>query len=82
MGSIYREVYVGCGERSDGRWDLIVIPPGGGRNEMRIIRPDLDMVEGMEIAAQLRERVRDFPQAEDYSPDELLALCARLIETV
>ncbi len=29
MSLIYREIYVGCGERQDGRWNVIVIPPGG-----------------------------------------------------
>jgi hypothetical protein len=62
MSSSSRELYVACGERPDGRWDLIVIPPEGGRNEIRIVKPDFDMVEGMQIAARLRERVRDFPQ--------------------
>jgi hypothetical protein len=31
MSLIYREIYVGCGERQDGRWNVIVIPPGGAR---------------------------------------------------
>jgi hypothetical protein len=39
-------------------------------------------MEAAEIAGQLRKRVREFPQAETYSVDELLALCTRLRETI
>jgi hypothetical protein len=34
------------------------------------------------MAARLRERVGECPQAEAYSADELLALCIRLRETI
>jgi hypothetical protein len=82
MSLIYREIYVGCGERQDGRWNVIVIPPGGARDDVRIVQPDLDILEAAEIAGRLRERVREFPQAEAYSADELLALCTRMRETI
>lgn len=78
MALIYREVYVGCGERPDGRWDVIAIPPGGARDDVRIVQADLELLEAVHIAARLRERVREFPQAEAYSADELLALCTRV----
>jgi hypothetical protein len=79
---IYREIYVGCAERPDGRWNVIAIPPGGKRDDIRVVQPDLEFLEAAEIGARLRERVRDFPQAEEYSADELLALCQRLRETI
>src|SRR5229473_3686335 len=82
MTLIYREIYVGCGERQDGRWNVIVIPPGGARDDVRVVQPDLDILEAAEIAGRLRERVRELPQAEAYSADELLALCTRLRETI
>jgi hypothetical protein len=82
MALIYREVYVGCGARQNERWDVIVIPPGGGRECVRVVQADLEILEAAEIAARLRERVRKFPQAEAYSSDELLALCTRLRETI
>jgi hypothetical protein len=82
MSLIYREIYVGCGERQDGRWNVVVIPPGGARDDVRVVQPDLDILEAAEIAWRLRERVREFPQAEGYSADELLALCTRLRETI
>jgi hypothetical protein len=78
MALIYREVYVGCGKRPDGGWDVIAIPPGGARDDVRIVQADLEFLEAAEIAARLRERVREFPQAEAYSADELLAPCTRL----
>jgi hypothetical protein len=74
----YGEVYVGCGERRDGRWDVIVIPPAGDREDVRIVQPALEFSEAAEIAGRLRQRVREFPQAQAYSADELLALCTRL----
>ena len=55
---------------------MIVIPPGGARDDVRIVQPDLDILEAAEIAG------REFPQAEAYSADELLALCTRLRETI
>jgi hypothetical protein len=82
MALIYREVYVGCGERPDGRWNVIAIPPGGARNDIRIVQADLELLAALDIAAQLRERVSEFPQAEFYSADELLALAIRLRETI
>jgi hypothetical protein len=78
----YREIYLGCGQRQDGAWDVIVVPPGGGRDDVRVVQADLELLDGGEIAARLRERVRDFPQAEVYTADELLALCKRLRETM
>ncbi len=50
MSLIYREIYVGCGERQDGRWNVIVIPPGGARDDVRVVQPDLDILEAAEIA--------------------------------
>lgn len=82
MALIYREIYVGCAEQHDGSWNVIVIPPGGARDDVRVIQTGLDILKAGEIAARLRERVREFPQAEDYSADELLALCMRLRETI
>jgi transcriptional regulator with XRE-family HTH domain len=74
----YGEVYVGCGERRDGRCDVIVVSPAGDREDVRIVQPDLEFSEAADIAGRLRKRVREFPQAEAYSADELLALCTRL----
>jgi len=58
MAVIYREIYVGCAERQDGSWNVIVIPPGGARDDVRVIQTDLDILRAGEIAARLRERVR------------------------
>ncbi len=69
---------MGCGERQDGRWDVIVIPPAGAREDVRIVQPDLEFSEAAAIAGRLRERVREVPQAEAYSADELFSLCTRL----
>jgi hypothetical protein len=82
MTLMYREIYVSCGERQDRRWNVLVIPPGGARDDVRVVQPDLDILEAVEIAGRLRERVHEFPQAEAYSADELLALCTRLRETI
>ncbi len=78
----YGESYVGCGERKDGRWNVIVIPPAGEREDIRIVQDDLELMQAIEIAGQLRKKVREFPQAETYEADELLALCTRLRETI
>ena len=82
MSLIYRKIYVGCGERQGRRWNVIVIPPGGARDDVRVVQPDLDILEAAEIAGRLRERVRESPQAEAYTADELLAPCTRLRETI
>jgi hypothetical protein len=74
----YGEIYFGCGERRDGRWNVIVIPPAGEREDVRIVQDDLEFMQAVEIGGQPRKRVREFPQAETYSADELLALCIRL----
>ena len=71
---------ISCGERQDGRWEVIVIPPGGLRDDVRVVQADLEILEAAEIAARLRECVRELHQAEAYSADELLALCTRLRE--
>jgi hypothetical protein len=76
------EIHVGCGKRRDGRWNVIVIPPAGGRGDVRIVQDDLELMQAVEIAGQLRKRVREFPQAETYSADDLLALCVRLPDTI
>jgi hypothetical protein len=57
---------------------VIVIPPAGEREDVRIVQDDLEFMQAMEISGQLRQRVREFPQAEAYSADELLALRIRL----
>ena len=51
-------------------------------DDVRVVQPDLDILEAAEIAWRLRERVLDFPQADSYSADELLVLCTRLRETI
>jgi hypothetical protein len=55
---------------------------GGARDDVRVIQTDLDILKAGEIAARLRERVRELPQAEAYSADEPVALCTRLRETI
>jgi hypothetical protein len=59
MAFIYREVYVGCGQRRDGRWDAIVIPPGAGRDDVRVVQPDLgNFGRGRDCRAVARTRTR------------------------
>ena len=82
MALVYSKIYAGCRQRQDGRWDVIVVPPGGGPDDVRVVQADVELLDGGEIAARLRECVRDFPQAEVYTADELLALCKRLRETI
>jgi hypothetical protein len=71
-----------CGERRDGRWVVIVIPPAGDREDVRVVQADLEFMQAIEIVRRLRKPVREFPQAETYSADELSALCTRLCETI
>jgi hypothetical protein len=40
---------------------VVVIPPGGARDDVRVVEADLDILEAAEIAGWLRERVREFP---------------------
>lgn len=82
MAHNYGEVYVGCGERKDGRGDVIVIPPAGEREDVRTVQADLDFMQAIEIAGQLRECMKEFPQALDCSADELLVLAIRLREAI
>jgi hypothetical protein len=67
----YGEIYVGCGERKDGRWNVIVIPPAGERDELRVVQADLEFLEAADVAARLRNQVREHKRAETYSADEL-----------
>jgi hypothetical protein len=75
----YGEIYVGCGERKDGRWNVIVIPPAGERDDLRVVQADLEFLEAAEVAARLRKQVREHPHAESLSADELLRLCIGLL---
>jgi hypothetical protein len=75
----YGEIYVGCGERKDGRWNVIVVPPAGENHELRVVQTDLDLLEAAEIAGRLRKQVHEHPQAALLSADELLKLCVSLL---
>ena len=50
----YGEIYVGCGERKDGRWNMIVIPPAGEHDELRVVQADL------EYSRSWRESLADY----------------------
>jgi hypothetical protein len=58
---------------------VIVIPPAGERDELRVVQADLDILEAGEMAGRLRKQVREHPQAESLSADELLKLCVSLL---
>jgi hypothetical protein len=55
-GALLWRDYVGCGERRDGRWNVIVIPPVGEREDIRIVHADLEFLEAIENAGKLRKR--------------------------
>jgi hypothetical protein len=47
----YGEIYLGCGERKDGCWDVIVIPLRGEREDVRVVQAELEFLEAGKLLA-------------------------------